>query len=261
MDEQNQSAPTEENATLTKKQRRELKREEKKQAQLNAVKQAQRKSMYLWGGVLFGLGLLVWGIISFSGDSTIPAQSGPIHEITQDDHVKGTNQPIVTIIEYSDFQCPACAGYEPLVAQLIENYGDSVQFAYRHYPLRSIHPNAEVASRAAEAAALQGKFWEMHDVLFEKQANWSTLSTRNAEEQFIRYAGDLGLDTDQFKSDLESDTVAQQVRSDEQSALVAGLRGTPTFFIDGEQVPNPRSYEEFAFYVQNLIEEKQNANQ
>ncbi|MGB0757425.1 MAG: thioredoxin domain-containing protein [Patescibacteria group bacterium] len=242
---------------MTKKQRRDQKRQEKLEAREQAQKAAQRKSMLMWLGVLVGLGLIVWAIIGLSGNDGSTAVT-TISTVTEQDQVKGSDNPIVTLVEYSDFQCPACATYYPMVAQLEQQYGDSLAIVYRHYPLKSIHPLAETAARAAEAAGRQGQFWQMHDKLFDSQNSWTRLSSDEAEETFTRFASELGLDEVQFAEDIDSDEVADKVKHDEQSALRAGLRGTPSFFLDGNQIPNPRGYDDFAFVVQNAIENKLN---
>ncbi len=149
----------------------------------------------------------------------------------------------VAVVEYSDFQCPACATYAPVVKQLIADYGDRISVTYRHFPL-AIHPNATAAAAASEAAGLQGKFWEMADVLFERQADWS--ATRAPEELFLSYAQTLGLSVERFAADLNSTAVKQAVADDLASANATGLSHTPTFFINGQEIDNPKSYDEFS---------------
>jgi formate-nitrite transporter family protein len=129
-----------------------------------------------------------------------------------------------------------------MVKQLAEEVGDDVTIVYRHFPLTSIHPNAEPAARAAEAAALQGKFWDMHDMLFEKQRFWS--EERDPKQLFVRYASDLGLNTEQFESDISTGAVRDKVDNDRRSGARAAVNGTPTFFLNGQRLDNPRSYDE-----------------
>ncbi len=239
---------------LTKKQRRELKKENKQIEIEKKAKAARQKSLLTWLAVLVGLALIVWGIIAVSGNSN----DGPVvisnSDISAQDHVKGNPNADITIIEYSDFQCPACASYSSVVGQLVEDYGDQIAFVYRHYPLSSIHYNATAAGEATEAASLQGKFWEMHDKLFLNQRQWSDLTSGNAKKEFVRYAGEIGLDIGQFETDLDSSSVRDRVRSDSQSALKSGLTGTPSFFVNGEKINNPRGIEEFKFIIDNLLQ-------
>lgn len=176
------------------------------------------------------------------GTLAVPVSSG--------DWVKGNPEAKLTIVEYSDLQCPACYAYYPVVKQLIENYGDDIRVVYRHFPLSQIHPNAELAAKATEAAGLQGKFWEMHDKLFDEQYAWANLS--NAKEAFTGYAQELNLDVDRFSADLEGKDVERAVEEDYQSGNASNVSGTPTFFVNDQQITSPQGYEPFA----QLIEEK-----
>jgi len=141
------------------------------------------------------------------------------------DHIRGPAESLVTVVEYGDFECPYCGQAEPVVRELLREYGD-VRYVWRHLPLRDVHPRAQLAAEAAEAAGLQGKFWEMHDVLFEHQ---DALGLRD----LIGYARSLGLDVAKFTADLRSHTGADQVESDVDSADLSGVSGTPSFFING----------------------------
>ena len=182
---------------------------------------------------------------NFSG--AFPCRSfkpNSIHFVAFSAHfIKGNSEAAVVLVEYGDFQCPACAVYAPLLSQLVAGFGNQLAVAYRHLPLSQIHENAEPSARASEAAALQGKFWEMHDLLFEKQSEWARQSS--AEETFIGYAASLGLDEGRFRSDLRSDEVRDRVQEDSISALADGLSSTPSFFLGGVRIPNPQSYEQF----------------
>ena len=174
-----------------------------------------------------------------------------MQEVSADEWIKGTPDASVTLIEYSDFQCPACRAYQPMVSQLAEEFGDKIAVAYRHFPLRSIHRNAEAAARAAEAAGVQGKFWEMHDALFDGQSTWSALN--NPQETFEFYAKDLGLDVERFKADSKSDAVKERVGADYASGVAARISGTPTFFLNGQRIENPAGYEAFKVIVENAL--------
>lgn len=146
-------------------------------------------------------------------------------------HVQGDGP--YTIVEFSDLQCPACrAVQEPLKQLLAANTG-KVKFVYRHFPLTSIHKNALNAAYAAEAAHVQGKFWEMHDLLFEKQMEWENEADPHAK--FDQYAKDLGLDVSRFAADSDSQEVRDAVNTDSLAASRYALAGTPTFFVNGVQ--------------------------
>jgi protein-disulfide isomerase len=199
-----------------------------------------KKNILFWALSIIGLGLLTWGMISLANpNQSTTSQS----EITTNENSKGDPEASITIIEYSDFQCPACASYYALAKQLLEEHGDEIQFIYRNFPLTNIHPQAELAAYAAEAAGLQGKFWEMHDLLFENQAAWS--NNPQAEETFIAYANELGLNTEWFINDLESKEVKNKVDDDTRKARLDSVNSTPSFFINGQKINNPRNYNQF----------------
>ena len=168
------------------------------------------------------------------------------------DWVKGNTSAEITLVEYSDFQCPACGYYYPFIKQLEEEFGQEIKIVYRQFPLTALHANALIAAYASEAAGLQGKFWEMHDMLFENQSEWSLDS--EPFTVFLTYALKIGLDTAQFKTDILSQTVADLVKSDVQSGLDLGINSTPSFFFNGQKLKNLSSYEEFSQPVRAIIE-------
>ena len=171
--------------------------------------------------------------------------------VTDQDWIKGNTTSTVTLIEYSDFQCPACGAYYPILKQVFEEYGDRIQFVYRHFPLRNIHPNAEPAARAAEAAGKQGKFWEMHDMIFENQTTWSGFAS--VISTFEGYAQELGLDIEQFRQDLTDGAIADQVQGDYNGGLDAGVNSTPTFYLNGQKLDNPRGLEPFKQVIEEAL--------
>ncbi len=188
-------------------------------------------------GIIAMLGVLVY--IAHIQDN---ASSGTkvASEILPTDHVSGNPEAKVTLLEYSDFQCPACAMYAPVVKQIMAEYSDRVRFVYRHFPIYSIHENAELAGRAAEAAGQQGKFFEYADILFAQQSEWSELN--NPRDKFKDYAGLLELNMADFESYMNSGESRQTVTKDYQSGMRAGVSGTPTFFLNGTSIKNPAGY-------------------
>jgi protein-disulfide isomerase len=166
--------------------------------------------------------------------------------ILPDDHKKGSENPKVVLMEFSDFQCPACAAYYPVIKELINEFPNDLQFVYRHFPLKAIHFQAENAAIAAEAAGLQGKFWEMHDALFDNQTKWNPKTGKGA---FREYAELIGLDMNKYDEDINSDILRDKVRRDNDFAVSNGLNSTPTFYLNGNKITNPGSYEDF----KNLI--------
>lgn len=169
------------------------------------------------------------GIFAIAGNQ--PASQSttePSAAVTAQDHILGKPEAKVTLIEYADFQCPACANIEPSVNKLAEEYKDELRIVFRHFPISSIHPNAFPAARAAEAAAMQDKFWEMEDLLYERQREWA--EDTNASNKFRQYAQELGLDVDKFNSDYNSQTVTDRINRDVTMGRNAEVGGTPTFF-------------------------------
>lgn len=163
--------------------------------------------------------------------------------ITERDHVRGTVGGKVTLVEFGDFQCPACAAYEPIVRQVIADNAGTLQFVFKHYPLTQIHANALLAAKASEAAGLQGRFWEMHDMLYDNQKDWS--GSLNARDTFIGYATTLGLDINKFTEDLGNKSIENKIIAEYREGTNLGVQGTPTFFLNGKKIQNPGSVAEF----------------
>lgn len=195
------------------------------------------KNLPLLLGTIIGSIVLILGIgflFSRTPGSTTTAVDQTMLE-TDLAHSKGaTESARVSVIEFSDFECPACKAVEPMVDQLATEFGSDVKFGYRHFPLDSIHPNARAAAHAAEAAARQNQFWPFHDVLFEKQAEWAVISNMGElETRFGEYAANLGLNQEQFMTDMKGDEVAAAVASDTAMGNQVNVTGTPTFFVNG----------------------------
>ena len=191
-------------------------------------------------------------LFSQGGTKIEPAfEVGVLHPL---DNIKGNASSTVVLMEYSDFQCPACRTYYPVVRQIMQEFGDKITLVYRHFPLTGIHANAEFAARAAEAASKQGKFWEMHDLLFEKQDEWA--KANDVETIFKNYAVLLGISPDQFVVDWKSKEVKDFVRAQKNHATKSGLQGTPTFFLNGKQIQNPASLEAFRAIILTELAKK-----
>ncbi|MBU0648932.1 DsbA family protein [Patescibacteria group bacterium] len=168
--------------------------------------------------------------------------------VTADDHIKGPENAKVTLIEYSDFECPYCANHYDTSKQILENFGDDVRLIFRHFPL-SFHPNAQGAALASECAAEQGKFWEMYDKIFA--ANKSGTMSIAAWKQAAK---DLGLDTTKFNDCLDTEKYADQITAQMQDALEAGVGGTPATFVNGYMVSGALPYESFAQIIEAELE-------
>ena len=159
----------------------------------------------------------------------------------------------VTLVEYGDFQCPACGAYYPIVEQLKEKYADKITFQYRNFPLVALHPNAMAAHKAAEAASRQGKFWEMYKLLYEQQKSWE--SSQNPGATFEAYAGQLGLDMDKYRTDVSSEDVNATIQADISAGKELNIQGTPGFVLDGKVIDNPKTVDAFDQLIQDAIKE------
>jgi protein-disulfide isomerase len=233
----------------TIKQQRDLKQEMKEQRRQANARQERVKNIITWSVI----GLAVAGVITLIviGSRGTPT-TGTLPSVSSADHVLGSSTAAVTLIEYSDFECPACATYQPIVNELEKKYGDKIAVVYRYFPLRQIHKSADLAAQASEAAGLQGKFWEMHDLLFSRQTQWSTAS--DVKQTLIDYASELKLDTAKFTADLESQTVKDRVNIDVASGEAIGINSTPTFYLNGEKLANMNpNIDAFAAKIDPLI--------
>jgi protein-disulfide isomerase len=152
------------------------------------------------------------------------------------DHVEGNKDSKVLLVEYGDFQCPGCGAAYTNVKTLMDEYGDRIALVFRNFPLTSIHPNAKLASASAEAAGLQGKFWEMHDLLYQNQSAWENLDTSKRIDGFVSFASQLGLDTTKFTQDLANPDVTKKVNFDFTLGKQNSVSSTPTFFLNGEKL-------------------------
>jgi protein-disulfide isomerase len=152
--------------------------------------------------------------------------------VSERDHVIGPANARVTLVEYGDYECPHCGAVHPIVRAARKAFGGNLRFVFRHFPLRSSHPHALAAAKAAEAAAAQGKFWEMHDRLYQRQTE---LTDRDLE----RHARELGLDVERFRTSLGERAHEERIRQDLASAAESGARGTPSLFLNGERYEGP----------------------
>lgn len=173
---------------------------------------------------------------SVNVDTIDPAKAVSETETAIGDHVYGNKSSEVVLIEYGDFACPGCGGAYPQLKAIKETYKDKIGFIFRNFPLTAIHPNALAASTAAEAAGLQGKFWEMHDTLYENQNAWTTIDASKRTDVFVGYAEDIGLDTEQFKNDLSDPRVTAKVSRDRALGQKVQVASTPTLYIGNEKL-------------------------
>lgn len=154
------------------------------------------------------------------------------------DHVFGKADSKVLLIEYGDFQCPGCGIVHPRIKTITENYKADLGFVFRNFPLTATHPNAKAAAGVVEAAGLQGKYWEMHNTVYETQKAWENLTGDARTAAFVSYAGILGLDVAKFKTNLADGSLNKKISSDQAIANKLSVNATPTFYLNGVKLPS-----------------------
>jgi protein-disulfide isomerase len=177
--------------------------------------------------------------------------------ITVADHIKGGVDAKVTLVEYSDFQCPACGQFEPVVEEVLGQYGDQIKFEYKNFPLIQLHPFAESAAVAAEAAAQQGKYFEFHDMLFAKQGEWT--KGISPSSFYSQYAKELGMDVSLFARHQRSSILRDKVKADYKAAVAMGLTSTPTFYLNGQKM-TLTTLDEFKAQIERAVNPNANFN-
>jgi len=228
---------------LTKKEKKELRRLEWQQKTKTEARNAKIKQFAIWGGVALVFLIVIGVLIAAVTSPTSSTPSITIAPVSSRDISEGNSKAKVTLIEYADFQCPACAAYHPIVDQLLKDYQGKIFYAYRMFPLEQAHPNALISAQAAYAAYKQGAFFAYDDLLFAKQNDWATL--QNPRDTFVSYAQSLKLDVNRFTNDMSSQETQKYVKDSENQALNEGINSTPSFFINGKLIQNPTSLDDF----------------
>lgn len=212
--------------------------------------------------ILLGIGIatlvLVIGSVFFLGGSSKNAPQGGVQVspenmkllVREDSYQTATSSAKVTIVEFSDFQCPACGIAYPIVKKVVSENQGKINFVYRNFPLPQ-HKNGFKAALVAEAAGLQGKYWEMHDKLFENQDKWGESET--APDTFISYAKDLGLDVNKFKTDMDDKKLTDKINRDQTDGNTLGVNSTPTFFINGQKYSGVLNYSDFKSQIDSEL--------
>ncbi|HYK08260.1 MAG TPA: thioredoxin domain-containing protein [Candidatus Eisenbacteria bacterium] len=237
---------------LTKDERKHLRQEEWREKADKEQKKKLYQTVAWWsfGGML--LVLAIWALVVFSqGSSSLSSATLKQPPVTKADFQTNPSGAKATLVEYADFQCPACKAYDPIVRQLLKDYGEKLNLVYRMFPLKTVHQNAINSAKAAYAASLQGKFWEMHNRLFDAQDSWATLP--DPESVYVGYTKDLGLDTNTFKKDYEAQATSDFVNNSYDAALNVGVNSTPTFFLNGNQLTNPAGYADFKKLIDQAV--------
>ncbi|PZF70763.1 DsbA family protein [Taibaiella soli] len=169
--------------------------------------------------------------------------------VSEKDHIQGSPDAPIELLEYGDYQCPHCGRAYPIVKKIQEQLGDKVRLVFRNFPLTKIHPQAKMAALATEAADLQGKYWEMHDLVFENQKRLHHTALKE-------YAQSLGLNIDQFDQDLNREDLAEKVENHFYSGMRSGVNATPTFFINGEKYTESWEGDDLLNYLKNYFASK-----
>ncbi len=174
--------------------------------------------------------------------------------VTTDDHTEGKADAKCTLVEYGDFQCPACGQAAPIVKRLQDHFGVDLRFVFRNFPLREIHPNAEHAAEAAEFAGDNGGFWQMHDLLYQNQ-------TALEDEHLLAFASRLRLSADELREALHDETYQPWVSADFRGGVHSGVNGTPTFFLNGRRHDNAFDFETLADAIRQQIKTAERSKQ
>lgn len=171
--------------------------------------------------------------------------------VSSEDHAQGPDNAPVTLVEYGDYECPSCGHAYPIIKRLQKRFGPSLRFVFRNFPLSKLHPHAQAAAEAAEFAATQGKFWEMHDMLFENQSRLNTAL-------LLEFAHELDLSSEVLEAALDEAKFAPRVRADFSGGVRSGVNGTPTFFINGERHDGSWEFPELLLIIDHLVEVARN---
>lgn len=216
-----------------------------------------KKSYIWWGlGAVVVIGLLLSG--KFLAGGSAPAktvmneEAKSILAVVADDHSKGNPDAKVTLVEYLDFECEACGAYYPLIKRLATEFPNDLRVVTRYFPLPG-HKNSMTAALAVEAASKQGKYWEMHDKLFETQETWGNKQVPTPQV-FEGYAQQIGLDIEKFKADVADPATRARVQRDFDASQKLGNNSTPSLFVNGAKIKNPQSYEAFKALIQAEID-------
>jgi protein-disulfide isomerase len=203
--------------------------------------------------------IIVIILVVFGGVLVFHKNNTPTAGSTPTSNVEGEGKTGVKLVEYGDFECPYCEEYYPIVKQVAAQYNTQIYFQFRNLPLTQIHPNAFAGARAAQAAALQGKFWQMHDLLYDNQNQW--VSASSPETLFVGYAQSLNMNVSQFQNDYASTKVNNTIQADITAFGKTGQpEATPTFFLDGKHITPDPTVASFSQFINAAIKQKSGAS-
>ncbi len=208
----------------------------------------------VWGGALVLLTAMVWGLAELASTPSQNSSTDTLKEAVSPatDHIEGNPNAKVVLVEYSDFQCPACEKFYSIVKNIKSKYGEQLAIVYRSFPLPQ-HDKGTLAARAGEAAAIEGKFWEMHDKLFDGQEIWTGKSEAEAIQTFTDYAIQIGIDKVKFSANFNSPAIIARIQRDITSGVSSNVDATPTFFLNGTKLTNIVSYADLESDVAGAI--------
>ena len=238
------------NQMLTKRERKELRRQEKAREEQVRDRSKTAKKWTKRLAVIFVIAGSISGIFWY-GSSRPVVSTNELLAVVADDWIKGNKDASVTLVEYLDFECEACGAYYPVVKRLSEEFGNEVRFVTRYFPLPG-HKNSMTSALAVEAAGRQGKYWEMHNIVFENQRDWGEKQAPDPKI-FENFARQIGLDMDQYGKDIASQELKDRIERDRGSGQKLNLQGTPSFFLNGKKIENPRGYEDFKVLIQSAV--------
>ena len=240
---------------LTKDEKKALRKLEWQEESKKKTRSETFKKYSIWIGglvlIILAIGGLMWLV---SQPTTTQNETVNIAPISKRDISEGDKNAKVTLVEYADFQCPACAAYHPIVTQLLESYKGKIFYTYRMFPLTQVHPNSHISAQAAYAAFKQGAFFTYDDQLYNNQKDWA--DQQDPSNIFVDYAKALKLDVNKFKTEMNSDEAKKYVNDSEQEALSEGMNATPTFIVNGNKITNPAGLEEFKKIIDNELNKK-----
>ena len=196
---------------------------------------------FIWIIIGIAIVLFIGGVFYLAGSSKKQEGEDLVQFVDNntESYFKGSSDAKVILVEFSDFECLACAQYSQILRQIDESYRDDVKIVFRHFPLESIHENAMFAANAAEAAGTRGKFWKMHDIVYEKQSEWNSLSGDELLAKFLEYASEIGInDIDEFSKEIRDTVYQEKINKDLDAANQLNLNSTPTIFLNGVQLSN-----------------------
>ncbi len=207
-------------------------------------------------GVIVAIIVIFFGVYYFSshGTKTASTSNSSASSAKPSDHVEGQGSTGVTLVEFGDYECPFCGEYYPTVKAIVKQYFSQITFQFVNFPLVTIHPNAFAGARAAEAASMMGQFWQMHDLLYQNQNQW--VSASNPLPYFMLYAKSLGLNTNTFVKDYNSEAVNNVINADITKGNNLGIDATPTFYLDGKQIQPANSITAFQTLINAAIAKK-----